>query len=93
MRVISNRALVRFASVHSEACAPLQSWRKILEAGTFPSFAELKQAFGATDKVGDFYVFHVGGNKYRLICSIHFNRQMVFVRHIFTHEEYDGWQS
>ena len=93
MRVISNKALTEFAMVHRDADAPLQAWRKILETGAFSNYAELKGAFNATDKVGDFYVFDIGGNKYRVISSIHCNRQMLLVRHVFTHKEYDKWKS
>ena len=91
MRVISNKALFDFAAIHPEGSTPLQAWRKIIEASSFNNFAELKRAFNATDKVGDFYVFDIGGNKYRLIAAIHFNRKMVFIRHVFTHREYDKW--
>jgi mRNA interferase HigB len=90
--VISNRTLTRFAALHGDADAPLQAWRKLVESGTFASYAALKRAFNATDKVGDFYVFDVGGNKYRVIASVHFNRQMLFVRHVLTHKEYDKWK-
>ena len=92
MRVISNKTLVAFASQHGAAELPLQAWRAIIEARRFSGFAELKQAFNATDKVGDYYVFDLGGNKYRLITAIHFNRQIVFIRHVFTHKEYDRWK-
>jgi mRNA interferase HigB len=92
VRVISNKTLTHFASVHGEAGAPLQAWRKVVLAATFSNFSELKRAFNATDKVGDFYVFDVGGNKYRVIAAIHFNRQMLFIRHVFTHQEYDRWK-
>jgi mRNA interferase HigB len=34
-------------------------------------------------------VFNIGGNKYRLIAVIHFNRKKVFIRHILTHQQYD----
>ena len=34
-------------------------------------------------------VFNIGGNKYRLIAAIHYNRQTVFVMRIYTHREYD----
>ena len=27
-----------------------------------------------------YFVFDIGGNKYRLIAAVHFNRQMVFIR-------------
>jgi mRNA interferase HigB len=92
MRVISNKALTDFSSVHAEAELPLQIWRKIIEASHFGSFGELKHTFNTVDKVGDFHVFNIGGNKFRLIVAIHFNRQMAFVRHVFTHKEYDAWK-
>lgn len=92
MRVISNKALIRFASAHPDAATPLQAWRKIVESGSFHNHAALKRAFNAADKVGNFHVFDIGGNKYRVIASIHFNRQMLFVRHVFTHKEYDRWK-
>jgi mRNA interferase HigB len=42
----------------------------------------------------DLCAFDIGGNKYRLIAAIHFNTQMLFVRHVLTHAEYDtgGWK-
>ena len=93
MRVISNKALFEFTAIHPAAETSLQAWKKIIEAANFNNFADLKRAFNATDKVGDVYVFDIGGNKYRLIAAIHFNRKMVFIRHIFTHREYDKWKT
>jgi mRNA interferase HigB len=46
---------------------------------------------GNYDKVGDFYIFDIVGNKFRLIAAAHFNVQKLYVRHIFTHKEYDKW--
>lgn len=92
MRVISNKALTDFAAVHQAADAPLQAWRCIVEASSFGNFAELRRSFSSVDRVGDFFVFDIGGNNYRLIAAIHFNRQMVFVRHVFTHAQYDRWR-
>lgn len=92
MRVISNKALVDFAASHPESDAPLQAWRRIIETGSFRGFADLRLAFNTVDKVGDYHVFDIGGNKFRLVAAIHFNRQMTFVRHVFTHKEYDKWK-
>jgi len=55
----------------------------------FKNLAELRSAFRSVDNVGDLIVFNVGGNKYRLVASVHFNRRKVYVRHILTHEEYN----
>lgn len=93
MRVISNKVLVHFAKAHRAAGKPLQAWRKVIESNVFTNFAQLKAMMNATDRVGDFYVFDIGGNKYRVIAAIHFNRQMLFVRHVFTHAEYSQWSA
>ena len=92
MRVISNKALTDFAALHPASEDALQAWRRIVEASTFRGFAELRRTFNSVDRVGDFYVFDIGGNKYRLITAIHFNRQVIFIRHVFTHAQYDKWR-
>lgn len=91
MRVISNKALKDFATAHPAADAPMQDWRRVVEASTFASFAEIKRTFNATDRVDPYYVFDIGGNKYRIVTAIHFNTQVLYVRHVFTHKEYDRW--
>jgi mRNA interferase HigB len=35
-------------------------------------------------------VFNIGGNKYRLIARIRYDYQLVNVRHVLTHAEYDA---
>jgi mRNA interferase HigB len=92
MRVISNKALSDFSAIHPGARDSLQAWRKIVESRDFIRFADLKSTFHATDKVGAYYVFDVGGNKYRIVAAIHFDQQKLFVRHVFTHKEYDKWK-
>ena len=92
MRVISNKALVDFAQRYPDAEAPLKAWRKIIEAGVFGNHAALKSPFNSVDRVGDYHVFNLGGNKFRLIAAIHFNRQMLFIRHVLTHTQYDRWR-
>ncbi len=70
----------------------MQAWRKIVESRHFVNFAALKNTFKATDRVGDYYVFDIGGNKYRIIAAIHFNRQLLYIRNVYTHKEYDAWK-
>jgi mRNA interferase HigB len=62
-----------------------------METNSFANFAALKLLMSATDIVGDFYVFDVGGNKYRVVAAIHFDKERLYVRHVFTHKEYDQW--
>ena len=90
--MISNKALKDFAELHTQADTLLQAWRQLIESRDFGSFADLKQVFNSVDRVGDFYVFNIGGNKYRLIAAIHFDKQRLFIRHVFTHTQYNHWR-
>lgn len=89
MKIISNRALRAFAAEHPQAQAPLQGWRRVIEKNRFANWAELKAAFNAVDKVGALAVFDIGGNKYRLIAYIRFEKQIVYIKAVLTHRDYD----
>jgi mRNA interferase HigB len=98
MHVISQKALRDFGRKHADAAMPLRAWLKLARHGSFRNLAELKRTFANVDLVPvkgrDFYVFNIGGNKYRLIAALHFNSQRLFVRHILAHSEYntDRWK-
>ena len=92
MRLISNQALREFATRQREASEPLQAWRKLIERNAFESFADLRRVFNSVDKVGNYFVFNIAGNRYRLITAIHFNTQTLYVRAVLTHAEYDYWR-
>jgi mRNA interferase HigB len=51
--------------------------------------ADLKRTFGTVDFVRDKTVFDLGGNKFRSIAFVHYRRQIVFVKHVLSHAEYD----
>lgn len=91
MRVTSNKALVELASLHPGAEAPLRAWRRLLESADIANYAGLRALMNSVDKAGDFFVFDVGGNKYRIVAAVHFNRGLLYVRHVFTHAQYDRW--
>lgn len=60
-----------------------------MNSASFQTFDELRSLFPSADLVGALIVFNISGNKYRLITSIHFNHQKVYIRYILTHSEYD----
>lgn len=91
MRVISRRTLREFWERHPPAKSPMTTWFKLLEIGAFTEFAALKKTFGTADYLAPYTIFDVGGNKYRVIALIRYDRQRVYIRHVFTHEEYDAW--
>lgn len=95
MHIISRKALQTFWERHPESQGSLSRWFKIVQRSHFDSFEALRATFPSADKVGDLIVFNIGGNNYRLVVSIHFNRGKVYIRQVLTHREYDrgGWKS
>ena len=89
MHIISRKALRQFWEKHPDSQTALARWFKIMLQTEFRNFSELRATFPTADKVGDWIVFNIGGNKYRLIASIHFNRGKVYIRHVLTHPEYE----
>ncbi|MGB5596976.1 MAG: type II toxin-antitoxin system HigB family toxin [Crocosphaera sp.] len=89
MHIISRKALHQFWEKYPDSKNSLTRWFKLIKSANFKNFEELRSVFPSADLVNDLVVFNIGGNKYRLITSIHFNRQKVYIRYILTHSEYD----
>jgi mRNA interferase HigB len=89
VHVISKKKLREFWERHPRAQSPLEAWCQIAKHGEWENFVDVRRAFNTADGVGRFVVFDIGGNKYRLIAVIHYNRGKVFIRHVLTHAEYD----
>jgi mRNA interferase HigB len=89
MHLITKKTLQTFWQQHPDSKTALERWSQIIEKNNFDSFAQLRVTFPSADRVGKLIVFNVGGNKYRLIAAIHFNRNKVYIRHLLTHAEYD----
>jgi mRNA interferase HigB len=89
MHVLSEKKLREFWALHPDAEIPLRSWHRVAEQSEWEKFADVREIYPSADQVGKFTVFNVGGNKFRLIVVIHFNRGKLYVRHVLTHEDYD----
>ena len=89
MHVISEKKLREFWSIHADAETPLRAWAKIANESEWEKPSDIADAYPYVSQVGKFTVFNIGGNKFRLIVVVHFNRGKLFVRHVLTHEEYD----
>ncbi len=95
MHVISRKRLNEFAAKYPDAQSALSHWYRIMKSHQFANFAELRDLFPSADQVASKTVFNIGGNKYRLIAALHYNRRRVYIRAILTHREYDkgNWKT
>ena len=89
MHVISRRALREFWESRPEAEDPLRRCFKLAMKAEWTTFAELRAECPSADYVDDLIVINIGGNKYRLIIEVYFRDQVVLIRHVLTHDEYD----
>ena len=93
MHVIAKKALEEFWLLHPNAKPPMESWYKIVVRTSFSSFDEIQRTFNSADYVDPFTIFNVGGNNFRIIAAIHYNRQKLYIRHVLTHSDYDRWSN
>ena len=89
MHIISRKKLREFCKDHPDAEGALNHWYNAARRAKWRNFSDLRSTFGAADQVGQFVVFNIGGNKYRLIAQIYYNHAVILIRHVLTHEQYD----
>lgn len=89
MHVISRKKLRDFCRIHGDCDQPLDDWYKIASKSNWGNLIEVQTAFPQAEAVGNFTVFNIKGNKYRLIVSINYEKQVIYVKYILNHAEYD----
>jgi mRNA interferase HigB len=89
MRVISKKRLREFWQVHKAAEGPLKAWHQVVTDADWENPSDVKAIYNTVDQVGKKLVFNLGGNKFRLIAVIDYERHRVFVRAVLLHKDYD----
>lgn len=93
MRPITRKTIHLFvkglSGSRTQANRIFRLWLKTLELASWSNFAELRKTFPSADLVGECTVFDVGHNKYRVITNVDYSRKAVYIRAVFTHQEYD----
>jgi mRNA interferase HigB len=95
MHVISRKKLREFWAKHPDSEGPLSEWHKVARRATWKKFADIKAVYRSADQVEKFIVFNIGGNKYRLIIEVYYEDEVILIRHVLTHPEYDrgSWRA
>jgi len=90
MIVINQTRIEEFALLHPDAVKALNNWLEILKEARWTKHTDLKQAFPTADYVGNSrYVFNIRGNNYRIVVIVVFADELVSIRFIGTHQQYD----
>jgi len=91
MRIIAIKKLKDFwEGGNADAEQPLKVWYQILKQNKFGTPTEIKSLFPSCSFLGDNRViFNISGNKYRLVTHIRYDIQILYIRFIGTHAQYD----
>jgi mRNA interferase HigB len=90
MRIISRRILREFWEKHPDSMVTLQTWFHDVERANWKTPADIKAVYPSASFVANNrVVFNIKGNHYRLVVVVVYQHDLVYIRFVGTHEEYD----
>lgn len=96
MRVIARSTIRRYvdslkSSVDRRAVdSALRAWFHEVRAATWRNSGELKASYRTASIIdSERVVFNIKGNDYRLVAAIDYESQILFIKWLGTHAEYD----
>jgi mRNA interferase HigB len=90
MRIIALKALRDFWEKHPQAEVPLRAWHAIASRAAWRSPADVKAAYRAASILGGKrVVFNIKANEFWLVVAVHYNRGLIYIRFVGTHQQYD----
>jgi len=88
LRIISKKKIRDYSHANTQAELPLIEWYLKMQANNSKNLTELRKTFNNADSAYGYTIFNIGGNSYRLITAIHYDKQICYIRTIWTHTEY-----
>lgn len=94
MSVISRRTLREYWVNHADSEEALKTWFTNAKKASWRNLVDVQRTYSNAEAVGDYTVFNIKGNKYRLIVRIEYRLQIIFIRDVLTHARYnkDTWK-
>jgi mRNA interferase HigB len=89
MRILAKSTLRDFWEIHPNAEAGLKTWFSKIKKAEYLTPSDLIADFKGADYVGSRIVFNIAKNKFRLIASFRYDKQICFIHFVGTHSEYD----
>ncbi|MDJ0800318.1 MAG: type II toxin-antitoxin system HigB family toxin [Calothrix sp. MO_167.B12] len=78
-----------FCEVHANSCDALYDWYRVATKAEWKNLVEVQTTYPKAEAVGNFTVFNIKGNNYRLIIDIVYEAQRIYIKYVLTHAEYD----
>ena len=99
MRIISRSTLKQYVQSrvghkdHAAVRSAIDAWFAEVSKANWRNMADVKQLYATASVVtAERIVFNIKGNNYRLIVSIDYEKEIIYIKYILTHAEYDKEQ-
>lgn len=92
MRIVTRKVFDEATKTYPNDAPSIQRTYRLLKAENFQSPDELKKVLPSLDNFrykDRWWVIDIVGNNLRLIAFISFEQQILYVKHITTHSEYN----
>ncbi len=91
MRVVAVGTLRAFWLQHPDAEQPLKAWFEEASKAAWTQPSDIKVQYRSASILKNRrVVFNIKGNEYRLVVAIAYRLQIVYVKFIGTHQQYDA---
>ena len=90
MRVIYLKKLQNFAKKHADASKSVVAWKTVAERAKWKTSADILNSFPTAKTIkGNRARFKINGNSYRLVVEVDYEDQIVEIRFMGTHTDYN----
>lgn len=95
MHLISIQNLRTDAAKYPDIKKHIDNWYATVKKAKWQNLEEVRKIYRDAEAVGNFTVFNIKGNDYRLIVGINYEDQAIFYKYLLTHAEYnkDKWKN
>jgi mRNA interferase HigB len=92
MHLISFGKLKEAASIYPDVADIVRNFARKVEISDWQNLIDVQADYKSAEAVGNFTVFNIKGNRYRLILSIDYDAQIAYFKYFLTHADYDKEQ-
>ncbi|MEH2225602.1 type II toxin-antitoxin system HigB family toxin [Nostoc sp.] len=89
MHLIAIRNLRIDAAQYSDVKKQVDNWYATVNKVEWQNLEDVPQIYRDAEAVGNFTVFNIKGNEYRLIVGIDYQNQTVYYKYFLTPAEYN----
>jgi mRNA interferase HigB len=89
MRFLSISRLRQGTGRYPDVKKQIENWYDVVRKANWQNLEQVRKNYREAESVGNFTVFNLKGNHYRLIVGINYENQTIYYKYFLTHSEYD----